>query len=135
MEITKARLIADDLTKSTEERIEAVKRAAVIEREVAAEELRIAQIKAKALKEGVENKVDADEEERDIADAAAVRVFELQNETLRREKRLGSEIQSLKNEQATKDKEADAARLAEIKSKNEAELALAKKLQKKRKQH
>jgi hypothetical protein len=128
MEITKARLIADDLTKSTEERIEAVKRAAVIEREVAAEELRIAQIKAKALKEGVENKVDADEEERDIADQAAVRVFELQNETLRREKRLGSEIQSLKNEQATKDKEADAARLAEIKSKNEAELALAKKL-------
>jgi len=128
MEITKARLIADDLTKSTEERIEAVKRAAVIEREVAAEELRIAQIKAKALKEGVDNKVDADEEERDIADQAAARVFELQNETLRREKRLGSEIQSLKNEQATKDKEADAARLAAIKEKNEAEVALAKKL-------
>jgi hypothetical protein len=128
MEITKARLIADDLTKSTEERIEAVKRAAQIEREVAAEELRIAQIKAKALQEGVDNKVDADEEERDIADQAAARVFELQNETLRREKRLGSEIQSLKNEQATKDKEADAARLAEIKAKNDAEVALAKKL-------
>jgi len=128
MEITKARLIADDLTKSTEERIEAVKRAAQIEREVAAEELRIAQIKAKALKEGVDNKVDADEEEKDIADQAAARVFELQNETLRREKRLGSEIQSLKNEQATKDKEADDARLAEIKAKNEAEVALAKKL-------
>jgi hypothetical protein len=128
MEITKARLIADDLTKSTEERIEAVKRAAQIEREVAAEELRIAQIKAKALKEGVDNKVDADEEEKDIADQAAARVFELQNETLRREKRLGSEIQSLKNEQATKDKEADAARLAAIKEKNEAEVALAKKL-------
>lgn len=128
MKITEARLIADDLTKSTEERIEAVKRAAVIEREVAAEELRIAKIKALALREGVQNKVDASEEERDIADAAAARVYELANETLRREKRLGSEIQSLKNEQATKDKEADAARLAEIKSKNEAELALTKKL-------
>jgi hypothetical protein len=128
MEITKARLIADDLTKSTEERIEAVKRAAQIEGEVAKEELRIAKIKALALREGVQNKVDADEEERDIADAAAARVYELANETLRREKRLGSEIQSLKNEQATKDKEADAARLAAIKEKNEAELALAKKL-------
>ena len=128
MKITEARLIADDLTKSTEERIEAVKRAAKIEEEVAKEELRIAKIKALALREGVQNKVDADEEERDIADAAAARVYELANETLRREKRLGSEIQSLKNEQATKDKEADAARLAEIKSKNEAELALAKKL-------
>jgi hypothetical protein len=128
MEITRARLIADDLKKSTEERIEAVKRAAQIEREVAAEELRIAQIKAKALKEGVDNKVDADEEERDIADQAAARVYDLQSETLRREKRLGSEIQSLRNEQATKDKEADAARLAKIKEKNDAEIELAKKL-------
>ena len=128
MKITEARLIADDLTKSTEERIEAVKRAAKIEEEVAKEELRIAKIKALALREGVQNKVDADEEERDIADAAAARVYELANETLRREKRLGSEIQSLKNEQATKDKESDAARLAEIKAKNEAEVALAKKL-------
>ena len=128
MKITEARLIADDFNKSTEERIEAVKRAAKIEEEVAKEELRIAKIKALALREGVQNKVDADEEERDIADAAAARVYELANETLRREKRLGSEIQSLKNEQATKDKEADAARLAEIKAKNEAEVALAKKL-------
>lgn len=135
MEITKARLIADDLTKSTEERIEAVKRAAAFEEKVAAQELRIAEQKAKALAEGVGNKVDADEKERDIADAALVRVYELQNETLRREKRLGSEIQSLKNEQASKDKERDSAaaedknkRLAEQKERNAQEAKAAKEL-------
>ncbi len=129
MKITEARLIADDLTKSTEERIEAVKRAAQIEGEVAKEELRIAKIKALALKEGVQNKVDASEEEKNIASEAAVRVYQLQNEGLKREKSLNSEIQSLKNEQASKDKERDDARLAKIKERNEAELALAKKLE------
>ena len=135
MEITKARLIADDLTKSTEERIEAVKRAAAFEEKVAAQELRIAQQKANALAEGVRRKVDAGEKEKDIADEALVRVYELQSETLKREKRLGSEIQSLKNEQAGKDKERDATaaeeknkRLAEQKERNAQEAKAAKEL-------
>jgi hypothetical protein len=135
MEITKARLIADDLNKSTEERIEAVKRAAEFEEKVAAQELKIAQQKANALAEGVRRKVDADEKERDIADEALVRVYELQSETLKREKRLGSEIQSLRNEQAGKDKERDATaadeknkRLAEQKERNAEEAKAAKEL-------
>jgi hypothetical protein len=128
LKITEARIIADDLNKSTEERIEAIKRAAEFEEKVAAQELKIAEQKAKILAANVAAQVDAGEEEKRIASEAAVRVYQLQNEGLKREKSLNSEIQSLKNEQATKDKERDAARLAEIKAKNEAELALAKKL-------
>jgi hypothetical protein len=45
-----------------------------------------------------------------------------------RQKRLGTELQSLKNEQEAKDKERDDARLAKIKEKNDAEIELAKKL-------
>jgi hypothetical protein len=71
-------------------------------------------------------KKDASEEERDLLEQAQVRLIELQNDTLKREKRLGSEVQSLKNEQAAKDKEADAARLEAVKARNEKETELAK---------
>lgn len=128
LKITEARLIADDLTKSTEERIEAIKRAAEFEEKVAAQELKIAEQKAKILAANVAAQVDAGEEEKRIASEAAVRVYQLQNEGLKREKSLNSEIQSLKNEQASKDKERDDARLARLKEQKEAELELAKKL-------
>jgi hypothetical protein len=129
LKITEARLIADDLTKSTEERIEAIKRAAEFEEKVAAQELKIAEQKAKILAANVAAQVDAGEEEKRIASEAAVRVYQLQNEGLKREKSLNSEIQGLKNEQEGKDRERDASRLAKIKERNDAELALAKKLE------
>lgn len=126
-EITRARLIADDLTKSTEERIEAVKRAGDIEKQVAAEELTIQRQRLAAMESNLNMKKDASEEERDLVDQAKVRLADLERETLMREKRLGSEVQSLKNEQAAKDKERDAARLEAIKERDAAELELAKK--------
>ena len=125
-EITRARLIADDLTKSTEERIEAVKRAGEIEKQVAAEELDIQRQRVAAMQSNLKTKKDASEEERDLVDQALVRLADLERETLMREKRLGSEVQSLKNEQAAKDKEADAARLEAVKARNEKEAELAK---------
>lgn len=128
LKITEARLIADDLNKSTEERIEAIKRAAEFEEKVAAQELKIAEQKAKILAANVAAQVDAGEEEKRIASEAAVRVYQLQNEGLKREKSLNSEIQSLKNEQATKDKERDDARLARLKEQKEAELEAERKL-------
>jgi chromosome segregation ATPase len=125
-EITRARLIADDLTKSTEERIEAVKRAGDIEKQVAAEELTIQRQRLAAMESNLNMKKDASEEERDLVDQAKVRLADLERETLMREKRLGSEVQSLKNEQAAKDKEADAARLEAVKARNEKEAELTK---------
>ncbi len=126
-EITRARLIADDLTRSTEERIEAVKRAGDIEKQVAAEELDIQRQRVAAMQSNLKTKKDASEEERDLVDQALVRLADLERETLMREKRLGSEVQSLKNEQASKDKERDAARLEAIKERDAAEVELAKK--------
>jgi hypothetical protein len=128
LKITEARLIADDLTKSTEERIEAIKRAAEFEEKVAAQELKIAEQKAKILAANVAAQVDAGEEEKRIASEAAVRVYQLQNEGLKREKSLNSEIQGLKNEQEGKDRERDAARLARLKEQKEAELEAERKL-------
>lgn len=126
-EITRARLIADDLTKSTEERIEAVKRAGDIEKQVAAEELTIQRQRLAAMESNLNMKKDASEEERDLVDQAKVRLADLERETLMREKRLGSEVQSLKNEQAAKDKERDAARLEAQKERDAAEVEAAKK--------
>ena len=126
-EITRARLIADDLTKSTEERIEAVKRAGDIEKQVAAEELTIQRQRLAAMESNLNMKKDASEEERDLVDQAKVRLADLERETLMREKRLGSEVNSLKNEQAAKDKERDAARLEAIKERDAAEVEAAKK--------
>jgi hypothetical protein len=126
-EITRARLIADDLTKSTEERIEAVKRAGDIEKQVAAEELDIQRQRVAAMQSNLKTKKDASEEERDLVDQALVRLADLERETLMREKRLGSEVNSLKNEQAAKDKERDTARLEAIKERDAAEVEAAKK--------
>lgn len=126
-EITRARLIADDLTKSTEERIEAVKRAGDIEKQVAAEELDIQRQRVAAMQSNLKTKKDASEEERDLVDQALVRLADLERETLMREKRLGSEVQSLKNEQAARDKERDAARLEAQKERDAAEVEAAKK--------
>jgi hypothetical protein len=126
-EITRARLIADDLTRSTEERIEAVKRAGDIEKQVAAEEMTIQRQRLAAMESNLNMKKDASEEERDLLEQAQVRLADLERETLMREKRLGSEVNSLKNEQAAKDKERDAARLEAIKERDAAEVELAKK--------
>ena len=128
-EIAKARLIADDLTKSTEERIAAVQKAGAIEEEVAREELQIAAMKLKALEDNMNRKADASEADRDEVDAAKVRLADLERETIMRQKRLGSEVQGLKNEEAAADKERDAAHLAAENERNDAELQLAKELE------
>lgn len=128
-EIAKARLIADDLTKSTEERIAAVQKAGAIEEEVAREELQIAAMKLKALDDNMKRKADASEEDRDEVDAAKVRLADLERETIMRQKRLGSEVQGLKNEAAAADKERNAEHLAAEKERNDAELQLAKELE------
>jgi hypothetical protein len=125
-EIAKARILADDLTLSTEERIAAVKQAGQIEESVAKEELQIAAMKLKALEDNMNRKKDASEEERDQVDQAKVRLADLERESIMRQKRLGSEVQGLKNEQTAIDKERDAERLAKLKERNDKEIELEK---------
>ncbi len=125
-EIANARMIADDLTKSTEERIEAIKRAGEIEERVASKEQDIAKLRLKTLEQQADLNETSEEAFLEMEQARA-RVFELERETIMRQKRLGSEVQSLKNEQAAKDKERDAARLEAIKERDAAEVEAAKK--------
>ena len=127
-EIANARMIADDLTKSTEERAQAIRDAGKVEEEVAQQEQAIAAERLRILEEQKEARGKASEEENDAIDAAKIRLNDLERETTMRQKRLGTELQSLKNEQDALDKERDDARLAKIKEKNDAEIELAKKL-------
>ena len=127
-EIANARMIADDLTKSTQERAQAIRDAGKLEEEVAQQEQAIAAERLRILEEQKKARGKASEEENDAIDAAKIRLNDLERETTMRQKRLGTELQSLKNEQEAKDKERDDARLAKIKEKNDAEIELAKKL-------
>jgi hypothetical protein len=124
-EIAKARMLADDLTLSTNERIAAVKRAGEIEAEVAGEEQKIAAERLRILREQMALKKDASEEERDAVDDAQVRLIELERETTMRQKRLGTEIQGLRNEQSALDKERHATDLAAIQARYDEELRIA----------
>ena len=99
-QIIEARFIADDLTKSTEERIAAVQRASKLEEQVATKELKYARQKAQALKEQAAIAEVTEDQLVAIAEAQA-RVLDLEADSIRRQKRLQSEIKSLRNEEKT----------------------------------
>jgi hypothetical protein len=96
-EIAKARMIADDTTKSTEERIAAVQRAFKLETQVANAEQANARAYLKYLDEKIKTETSNDDDLKARAEAAA-KVLELETESLRRQKRLQTEVTSLKNE-------------------------------------
>lgn len=108
-EIAKARMIADDVNKSTNERISAVQRAFKLEGEVAAAEQKNARAYLKYLDDRIKMGESTDEDLKARSEAQA-KVLELETETLRRQKRLQSEIISLRNEERTKTEEYDKKR-------------------------
>jgi hypothetical protein len=108
-QIIEARFIADDLTKSTEERIKAVQRASKLEDQVATKELKYARQKAKALEEQAAISEVTEDQLVAIAEAQA-RVLDLEADSIRRQKRLQSEIKSLRNEEKTQLEEIDKVR-------------------------
>lgn len=108
-EIIKARFIADDITKSTEERIAAVQLAAKLEDEVFQKELRTSRAKAQALSDEADISESNKETLTAIAEARA-RVLDLEADSLRRQKRLQAEILSLQNEEKTRLAEVDKVR-------------------------
>ena len=108
-QIIEARFIADDLTKSTEERIAAVQRASKLEDQVATKELKYARQKAQALKEQAAIAEVTEDQLVAIAEAQA-RVLDLEADSIRRQKKLQSELNSLRNEEKTRLTEIDKVR-------------------------
>ena len=108
-QIIEARFIADDVTKSTEERIAAVQRASKVEEQVASKDLKAARLKAQALKDQAAISETTEEQFVAIAEAQA-RVLDLEADSIRRQKRLQSEINSLRNEEKTRLAEVDKVR-------------------------
>lgn len=105
VELTKARIIADDQTKSIDERIKAVKRADALENKVAKAEQANAQSYVKYLKERIRLGESTDEDLRALAEAEA-KVDEMRSESLRRQKKLQNELKSLANERKQQENES-----------------------------
>ena len=120
LQITEARLIADDQTKSIAEREKAVRRASELEGQVAAAEQKNAQAYVKYLKERIKLGESTDEDLRQLAEREA-EVDRLRAETARRNKRLQSELNQLKQEQ----KALDDSALERTKKLSEEEQKLA----------
>jgi hypothetical protein len=100
-EIAKARMIADDTTKSTNERIAAVQKAFKLEQNVANAEQKNARAYLKYLDDRIKMGESTDEDLKQRAEAQA-KVLELETETLRRQKRLQGEVTSLRSEDKAK---------------------------------
>jgi hypothetical protein len=97
-QIQEARFIADDLTKSTEERIAAVQRAAALEEEVANAEIKTQKLRLTALKAQVAIGEASEDQLVQVAEAEA-RVQELETASIARKRRLGTEVKSLRAEE------------------------------------
>jgi hypothetical protein len=97
-QIAEARFIADDLTKSTEERIAAVEKAGALEEEVAAKEVANQKLRLSALK--AQSRISEVNEEQLVAIAEAeARVLELEQASIARKRRLGTEVKGLRAEE------------------------------------
>lgn len=108
-QIAEARLIADDITKSTKERIAAVERAGAIEEKVARQELSVQKQRLAAL----QAQANLNEKNEDFLiqiEQARARVFELEQANIQRRRRLQTETISLLNEELNKVKEIEKAR-------------------------
>jgi hypothetical protein len=120
VQLTEARLIADDQTKSIEEREKAVRRVNDLETKVAKAEQANAQAYVNYLKEKKRLGETTDADLLALAEAEA-KVDEMRSESLRRQKKLQNELKSLASER--KQQEADA--LSNIKKLTEEEQKLA----------
>ena len=108
-QIAEARFIADDLTKSTEERIAAVEKAGALEDEVAAKEVANQKLRLQALK--AQSRISEVNEDQLVAIAEAeARVLELEQASIARKRRLGTEVKGLRaEEKAAADEKLKAA--------------------------
>ena len=120
--IATARLISNDVTRSTEERIAALKRAGALEEEVAAQEQKIAKDRLKVLEDGLQAGKE-DEAQKKLIAEATVRVLELETASIGRRKELKSQELGLLREAEAAKKALKDAELARIKELEEANMA------------
>jgi hypothetical protein len=100
-QIAEARLLAEDDTLAVEERIEALQRAVDLEQQTVDEQLRLAEERARITREQVALGESLEEDLQAVADAEAA-VIDLQTASLKTQKRLQTELNSLKTEAITK---------------------------------
>lgn len=112
--IAEARLIADDLTKSTEERMAALTLAAKLEEEVAEKELQTQKRKTAALQAQADISESDEATLNEIAENQA-RLSQLEEASIQRKKRLGMEVQALNAEIKGQTKSTEALATAEQK--------------------
>jgi hypothetical protein len=107
-ELATARLLMEDDTASFESRIEALKKVSDSEEALAAKELKLAKIKAKAIAD--RNKLtDASDEALAKEAAAIVRVNELEEQSILRKRKVVKSIENLNNQKTTSEKDAAKA--------------------------
>jgi hypothetical protein len=119
LEISKARLLAEDDTLTVEERIEALQRAVELEQKTVDEQLRLAEERARIAREQVALGESLEEDLNRVAEAEAA-VLDLQSASLRTQKRLQTELNSLRTEGIAKAKEAAQAEIDLMKATAEA---------------
>ena len=108
--IAEARLLAEDDTLAVEERIEALQRAVDLEQETVARQIELAEERARIAREQVALGESMEEDLQAVAEAEAA-VIDLQTASLRTQKRLQTELNSLKVEGITKAHEAMKAEI------------------------
>jgi hypothetical protein len=119
LEISKARLLAEDDTLTVEERINALQRAVELEQTTVDEQLRLAEERARIAREQVALGESLEEDLNRVAEAEAA-VLDLQSASLRTQKRLQTELNSLRTEGIAKAKEAAQAEIDLMKATAEA---------------
>jgi hypothetical protein len=119
LEISKARLLAEDDTLTVEERIDALQRAVELEQKTVDEQLRLAEERARIAREQVALGESLEEDLNRVAEAEAA-VLDLQSASLRTQKRLQTELNSLRTEGIAKAKEAAQAEIDLMKATAEA---------------
>ena len=117
-EIIKARLIADDITKSTEERTAAIREAGRLEQEISDRELATQRERLRVL-EAQASLSESDEATLQEIEDARARVYDLEGANLSRRKRLQTEILALKQEELNIEKEMAKARQDSLKALSE----------------
>jgi len=119
LEISKARLLAEDDTLTVEERIDALQRAVELEQKTVDEQLRLAEERARIAREQIALGESLEEDLNRVAEAEAA-VLDLQSASLRTQKRLQTELNSLRSEGIAKAKEAAQAEIDLMKATAEA---------------
>jgi hypothetical protein len=119
LEISKARLLAEDDTLTVEERINALQRAVELEQKTVDEQIRLAEerLRITEAQVGLSNSLEDDLQR--VAEAEAA-VLDLQSASLRTQKRLQTELNSLRSEGIAKAKEAAQAEIDLMKATAEA---------------